>query len=476
MIRPSVIVGAALLLALVGTGEVTQPGPPAPLRADSAPVAGTLVVCPEVDGAAVTVGSTGSGAGTLRARTLGGAYAALPVTGAGQVAVVDRSAGAVLVAATGAVAGGLGVEQRSRNLDGQVRGLSAQRCAPAGTSAWFVGGATVVGETAQLVLANPDDSPALVDVTSWSATGPVERRPGRGIVVPARGQTVVEVDTLAPDRELLALHVQTVRGRVAPALRHSRFDGRVPRGTDWVPIAPAPSREVLVPGLPSGPGRRTVVITNPGQDATTVTLSLLTGDGQMDLAPFEVPAGSSVAREVSEELAQTSAAVRVRSDGGVVLAGGFVYDLQDDGAGGVRELAWAGAATALTGPALLADVTLAPSAEVTLLLSAPETDAVAELVALPVVGQDGPLPAPRRVEVPGGTTVALRLSTLLASGATGRLALELRPSGGPLLASRYLRERGASGPLTAVLPVLSQQPRVRRPAVRQDPLAGRPQR
>lgn len=460
---------AASLVVLVGVGEATRGEPASAPRPATAPVVGAAVVCPDVDGAAVVAGSTGRGAGTLRARTLGQPYAALPVTSAGRVAVVDRAAGTAVVAAGGAVAGGLGVELRTRDLDGPVRGLSALRCGASGTSSWFVGGATVVGDSARLVLANADDSPALVDVTSWSASGPVERRPGRGIAVPARGRTVVELDELAPDRELLAVHVQATRGRVAAALRHSRADGRTPRGTDWVPVSPPPSREVLVAGLPSGPGRRTVVVTNPGQDDTTVALTLLTDDGQVDLEPLAVPAGTSVAREVSEELAATPAAVRVRSSQGPVLAAGFVYDLQD---GPVRELSWAGAASALTGPALLADVALSPPAEVTLLLSAPDGDAVVELVPLEVVGQDLALPAPRRVEVPGGTTVAVRLSTLLPSGATGRVALELVPSGGPVVASRYLRERAGAGPLTAVLPVVSGAGEVRRPAVRPDALAG----
>lgn len=465
--RTRAVAVTAVLCALVGVGEATRPSSPSPSGPGTAPVVGATVVCPEVDGAAVTAGSTGSGPGSLRARPLDGAYAALPGGTAGTAAGLVRFDGAAVVAARGATAGGLGVEVRTRDLEGPVRGLTAQRCAAPGTSQWFVGGATVVGDTARLVLANADDSPALVDVTAWSATGPVERRPGRGIAVPARGTTEVELDTVAPDRDLLALHVQATRGRVAATVVHARADGRVPRGVDRVPSTDGPARELLVPGLPSGPGRRTVVVTNPGEQATRATLQLVTGDGLVDLPPLEVPAGTSVAREVSEELAETPAAVRVRAET-PVLAGGFVYDLQD---GPVRELAWTGAAEPLTGPALLAEVALSGPAEVTLLLSAPDADATAELVPLP--GLDGPQPEPRTVQVPGGTTLAVRLSELLPPGSTARFALELRPGGGPLVAARYLRERGSTGPLTAVLPVVSGAGEARRPAVRRDPLAGR---
>lgn len=465
--RPLAVV--AVLVALVGAGEAARPAPPAPVRSTSVEVLGATVVCPDVDGAAVTAGSTGSGPGGLLVRPLDGAYAALPVAGAGEVAVVPPGTGALEVAADGAVAGRLAVELRTRDLEGPVRGLTAGRCSAAGTSSWFVGGATVVGQGARLVLANADTTDALVDVTGWSAAGPVERRPGRGIVVPARGRTVVELDTVAPDRDLLALHVQAVRGRVAAALRHTRLDGRTPLGLDLVPASPPPATELLVPGLPAGPGRRTVLVTNPGADETVVDLQLVTGDGLVDLPPLSVPAGTSVAQDVSEQLRTTPAAVRVRSQGGPVLAAASAVDVQD---GPVREIAWSTATPVLTGPALLGDVALTPQGEVTLLLSAPDADATVELAALRLAGQRPP-PTVRRVEVPGGTTVAVRLSTLVPPGTTVRLALELRASGGPVVAARYLRERGATGPLTALLPALSETGRVRRPAVRQDPLAGR---
>ena len=475
-------VAAAVLTAFVGAGEQsrrTLGDPPAAARSGSAPVVGATVTCPAADAAAAVVaGSTGVGRGALRIARLSSAaappqaappQAALPVEEAGRVVLLPRGDGAVVVEGAGAVAAGLGVELRSVDREGPVRGTSAVRCGPTGTSAWFVGGATTVGNSAQLVLVNADDAPALVDVGGWSATGPLESRAGRGIAVPPRGRTVVELDTVAPDRDLLALHVRTTRGRVAAALRHVRADGRTAGGVDWVPAVGPPGVEVLVAGLARGPGSRLLVVTNPGPDATTVDLQLLTDDGAVDLPALEVPAGTSVSRSLTQELATTPVTARVRSQGGAVLAGARMLDLQT---GPVRELSWAGAATVLSGPALLADVALTPPAEVTLLLSAPGADAVAVLAPLPVVGRPAP-PAGRTVAVPALTTVAVRLSTLLPPGSTARLALELRTSGGPVVAARVLRERAATGPLTSVLPVVSSPGRVRVPVVRPDPLAGR---
>jgi hypothetical protein len=135
-------------------------------------VTGASVVCPD---APVTAGATGSGVGTLRARALRGAAGPVALSGAG--AVVPEVPGVVL-AARGAVAAGLAAEHVRRVDDRALRGLTAVRCTAPGTSAWFVGGSTVVGDTAELVLVNAEDAPAVVDVGAWSSDGPVDPRPG----------------------------------------------------------------------------------------------------------------------------------------------------------------------------------------------------------------------------------------------------------------------------------------------------------
>lgn len=452
---------AALLVLGAGIGQVTGSQDGA-ARTPPVPVVGATAVCPETP---VTVGSLGSGAGWLRARALDAASAALPLTAAGSVlAGVEEP----VVAARGAVAAGLGAEHVRPVDSGPVRGLTAVRCtAPAG-STWFVGGGTVLGQATELVLVNAEGEEAAVDVRGWSSDGPVEERPGRGLAVPPRSRVVVPVDLLAPDRDLLALHVTTRRGRAAAYLRTTRRDGRIPQGTDWVPATQAPARALVVPGLPRGPGRRYVVLVNPGAEDAAASLVLVTGDGQLTPQPLDVLAGSTVAVEVSEQLADVPAAAVVTADQ-PLAASGLVYDLQD---GPVRELSYAAAATPLTGPALLADVTLAAPAEQTLLVSAPEGDAVVEVVPVPVLrpggSSAGELPPSRRVEVPAGTTATLRLSTFVEPGATARLAFEVRPVSGRAYASRYLRERGRTGPLTAVLPVVPARREVPWPRVAPD--------
>ena len=371
-----------LLTVGVALGQATAGGTARTTATQEVPVTSRTAVCPDVrqDGDRGSTTLTAAGAVTRTGGPLAG-----PAVPLGQGAVLrDLGAGlegAVYVAgATGEAAGALTVEQATRATAGNRRGMAALTCPSPSPEAWFVGGATVVGSFVELLLVNLEATPALVDVEVWTASGRADPRPGRGLSVPARSRIAVPLDRLAPDRDLLAVRVAAGRGRVASALRVVRVDGRTPLGTDWVPQSGPPAREVVVPGLPQGPGRRTALLTNPGDRDALVSLELTTEDGQYvpeGLGAVAVPAGTSVSVDLSEALARTPAAVRVRSDGAPVLAGASVVDRQD---GPVREIAFAAGTPALTGPALLADVRLSPPTEVFLLLSALTQDAVVELV------------------------------------------------------------------------------------------------
>ncbi len=493
--RPgAALVLGGLLAALVVAGEVVPVPGNRPATLPTTPVLATQVVCPDVRQTPpllrtrISAGAPAGGAGPGRAdaRALSSRSAPVPLAprASGLVAVglaQQLDGDALLVRAQGGLAAGLEVEQVTRGTSGSQRGLAALRCDAPQTDQWFVGGSTRVGEAATLLLANPDDTPAVVDVEVLTADGPVDTRPGRGIAVGGRARTAVALDRLAPDHDLLAVHVHATRGRVAAAVRHARFDGRTPRGVDWVPPAGPPARTVLVPGLPSGPGRRTVLIANPGPDDTVVSVQLATADGLVVPAGLEqvpVLAGTTIAQDISALLATSPAAVRVVSRDAPVLASGLVVDarfLGDRPVGPVRELAWTGAARPLAGPALVTDVVLDRPTESTLLLTAFDADASVRVTPVPIAGREGAaLPAARDVRIAAGRTVALRLSGFLARGATGRIAVEVRPlpGSGAVVGARYLREGRDDGPLSTLLVLRSGTPPVRPPVVVVDPVIG----
>lgn len=486
--------GTLAVVALLAAGTAVGEGLPgvssAVPPAQQVQVVGANAVCPDLRQNAdllatrVSVGvaptqagrNGGPGAITSARVTTPGLPLPVPITQAGQVAVglaTTTNRDGLLVNADGALAAGLEVEQVTRGERGHDRGLAGLRCEPPKPESWFVGGSTLVGDTSVLVLANVDDTPSTVDVTVFSAKGPVDSRPGQGITVEPHTRLVIPLDTLAPDRALLAVHVLSRRGRVAAALRHSYESSRATEGVDWVPQALPPSRDVFVPGLPASPGLRAVYVTNPGADDTTVSIQVTAQDGQfvpVGRDAVDVPAGTTVSVRLDDVTSTSAVGIRVRSTGAPVLAGGFAKDYQT---GPVREFAYAGSAEPLSGPALLTDVVINRPTESTLILSAPYGAASVVVSPIRVLGQRGALPAPKTVGIPAGRTATLRLSSFFPPGTTAQLAVELSPvaGSGPVYAARYLREHGAHGPLTTLLVLHGPTQLVTRPSVVDDPQA-----
>ncbi len=476
-------------------GDASQVG------ASQVDVVGATAVCPDLRqvprlgitsrvsvGAAPLSGAPTAGAGptpgsgSLQAHPNGAPTTAqvLPVKAAGQVAVglgttLDRDA--LVVAAQGPLSAGLEAEQVTRAEQGRNRGLAGLRCDVPRTEAWFVGGGTSLLDETTLVLVNVDDTPATVDVSVFTSSGPADPRQGQGITIAPHSRVLVAMDTLAPDRRLLTVHVHSRRGRVAAGLRQSMLSGKVPLGVDWIPQSVPPATTVTVPGVPAivDSGTRTLILSNPGTDDTVVSVQLTTSNGQFvpaGLDQVSVPAGTSRGVSLDAPAKTSDFAVRVSSQGDPVLASVFVRDAQQ---GPVREFAYTSGSLPLSGPALLTDVVLNRPTESTLLLTAPDGDATVTVSPIRVLGTTGALPAAKTIKVPGGRTVALKLSTFYPPATQIQLAVEVRPlaGSGPVYAARYLSERGAHGPLTTLLDLQGPARTVTRPAVVQDPRIGR---
>ena len=457
-------------------------------------VEGATAVCPDlrqfknelssrasVGAARPADGQTGSSGGAIRqhANSEPLAVQRVPITEPGQVAVGLGTAlknDALVFQSTGALSAGLEAEQVTRGERGRDRGLAGLRCEAPRTEAWFVGGNTSIGDVTTLVLVNVDDTPSTVDVTVLSYTGTPDQRPGQGLTINPHSRTVIDLDTLAPDRKLLAVHVHSRRGRVAAALRTSTLNGTTALGVDWIPQSVPPATSVLVPGFPQlDQGSRAVVIANPGTDDTVVSLQVSTSDGQFVPAGMDairVPAGSTNSVRLDDLAKQSALAVRVVSAGGPVLAGGFVGDLNQDAP--AREFAYTAGSQPLSGPALLTDLVINRPTESTLILTAPADAASVRITLIRVLGTNTSLPKARVVRIPAGRTVTLKLSTFYRSGADVKLAVEVRPEegSGPVYAARYLREHGAHGPLTTLLDLRGPEVAVSRPAVVEDPRVG----
>ena len=356
-------------------------------------------------------------------------------------------------AATGSLAPGFSVTQTERTVDGQGRGLASTQCQPTGTDFWFVGPASGVGQRAVLVLTNPENSDATVDVTVHGKRGLLDAPGARGLQVPARSRTEVRLDQVAPGENVLALHVQVRVGRLSAAITETDVNGFEPLGTDWFPAAQSPTTDLVVPGVPKvGQGRVSKVrldLVAPSEPAV-VELSLVTPEGSFDPVGIDfvnVAAESVTSIDLTEALREEPAALVITADA-PVTAGARVELRNPDIFGDVMYLA---AAAPLAAPAVVPDNRTTKDLDTRLIFSAPESAAGAEVTAF-AGGREWEA---GRVSLASSTTEVLTIDPPSIRGTTvDSYGLVITPTGdGPLYGVRFLDEEGPRGPLVTSFPL-----------------------
>ncbi len=221
----------------------------------------------------------------------------------------------------GSLAPGLVATQTTLDSFNEGRGLASLACLGPATSWWFVGGGSVAGRETNLVLVNPESTPAELEVQISGSEGPITTPRLRGIVVEPRSRTVVRLNREAPRLPFVAWHVQVRAGRIVAALQDKEYDGFFPRGADWIPASAEPSTRVLVPGVIPGEGGRQLLIHAPGDLDATVQVRLVTDGGSYvpsALSEVSVPGGSVVQVDLDAAAEGQAVTVDLSSDEPVV--------------------------------------------------------------------------------------------------------------------------------------------------------------
>ncbi|GAA4515747.1 hypothetical protein GCM10023191_085960 [Actinoallomurus oryzae] len=436
--------------ALYGVASFARPAASAPRHGTTVPVTSAYAACPDTHGARVSAvtppGARGSGQASVA-----GAPVVLTTPGTAWSDDVTKGAGPWVFGAQGSLAPGLTVEQTTS--DG---GLAGTRCVQPATDLWFAGPGPADADGVSLYLTNVDDRPVTALVTALSPEGSIETPEGQDEVpVGPHSTRLVQVGVqvegfgqAAADAKLVALHVHALTGRLSAAVRVERK-----KGADWLPET-APSRRVVVPGVPSGKGRRRLLIAVPGQDEAKVTVQGMARDGAF--APtgeraLEAPALAVTPFDLG--LGGKPAALRLVADRPIVAA--LVAEKGDD-FGVTAAVPPLGAGT---GTGLVAD----DRDTTTLLLSAPPEHAAA--VRLTQLMTQGPAGTAKDVAVPAGHTVEVAMPPP-AGGDDYGLVIAPRPGSGPVYAARLLemKKKGFTllpvppARMTAVLPPVADSP------------------
>jgi hypothetical protein len=469
-----------LLVALLVGAELTRPAATvapsatpaaAPMAAQQVPVARAGAACPDpvVDqgttteislaapGARAAGGRPGSAVLTPT-RPGSGDLARVVAPGAEVAEVTDPhpddedgpdGPGPVAARGTGRSAPGLVAAQLTRSTEATMRGLAGVTCAPSDTDAWFVGSGAVVGQRGRVYLTNIEAAPAVVDLTLYGPDGPIDAPDGRGVTIAPGRQEVRLLDALAPGTERFAVHVHARQGRIAAGLRDQQVDGLTPLGADWVPPALAPTHQLLVPGVPGGPGKRRLQVVAPGDSDGIVRVRLVSESGAFapaGLDVIEVRAGTVTDVDIAPFASGEPVTVELDSD--VPVTAGVLTELSG-ATGELGEIAYTAATAPLTteAPGVVSDARGGKGVTSTLLLTAPEGAATVRLVPLGAAGGE-----PTEVRVSEGTQVAVDLATV-SDAAAFALAVVPAPGSGPVLAVRQIDEDEERGPFITSAPV-----------------------
>lgn len=219
----------------------------------------------------------------------------------GQTLVLD-DAPSTVARATGALSPGLTGQATMTAAGERTTGLASQPCMSPARQWWFAAGSGEVGRRATLVLTNPGESAAVVDVELWTESGPLAASGTSDLGVPAGGSRSVSLDAVAIGSQRVGVHVSTQVGRVGAALALREIDGADPQGLAWVSPSRPPTTLAYVPGVP-GAGQRTLRVVNPTEQDAIVGLRVLGPLGTftpVGLEAIDAPAGRVVDVDLAE--------------------------------------------------------------------------------------------------------------------------------------------------------------------------------
>ncbi|WP_127792927.1 DUF5719 family protein [Agromyces sp. LHK192] len=254
-----------------------------------------------------------------------------------------------------------------------MAGLAVAACRDALAESWLVGGSTALGRVTLVLLANPTDVAASVDLRIFGTDGPVDAPTARGIQVPPQEQRVISLAGLAPNLDSPVVQVTATGGRIAATLQQASIDGLVPAGADLVGATAAASSEQVIPGVVvaeaggiavdedhlTGDGFPVVRLFAPGAEEADVELELVPAGGdegeliEVELLPGQVtdvplgdvPAGTYTVRIASDQPLVAAA----RSNIAPIPATGDTQSVGEPG-----DVAWFAAASPLVGDAAVA--------------------------------------------------------------------------------------------------------------------------
>ena len=161
----------------------------------------------------------------------------------GSVSVVDK---------TGTKAQGsalLSANQLQLVTNKNIKGLLAAPCLRAQSEFWLVGGSTMTGRESLLILNNPTQVDATVDLEIFTENGSSHSAGLSGIAVAAQKTTVVPLASFVLRSQSIVVHATSRGGSITALIQQKSVRGTRASGADYVAPAPVASKFNVLPGI-----------------------------------------------------------------------------------------------------------------------------------------------------------------------------------------------------------------------------------
>ncbi|WP_053354142.1 DUF5719 family protein [Leucobacter musarum] len=145
------------------------------------------------------------------------------------------------------------VQTQTVNSD-SLRGTVASSCTEPVNEQWLIGGATSLGISTTLSLGNPGSVPATVTISVYDENGAVDAVQTAGVLVAPGTQQIVSVNGYAPDRERLAVRVESTGAPVTAHLGVAQSSGITPFGASAVTSQVEPLTSLVIPAFENADG------------------------------------------------------------------------------------------------------------------------------------------------------------------------------------------------------------------------------
>ena len=345
--RRAVALGAALVGVLLILGGGTLLGQERSASdANRTPLVGrTTTICTtsappsgepagKTEISAISVREAPGRTGLLTGSTLKSKPLELKLTEPGKGAQQSGVTSPVVISADGSMASASSAVIVSDVMDGPEVGLKAAPCLAPATSHWFPGLGATDADRTDLILSNPDDAQAQVDLRFYGRSGRVAVPGSPGVLIRGHESRTVSLSGLVEAEGPLSVAVQASEGRVTAVAKRTQTDQLKPAGVDWQIPSASPSTVVAIPGVPEGAGGRELVVTNPGHTRAHVAVQVLGFQGPYEpsgAASLDVPPESTASVDLEEGLAEEAGSVKLTSN--LPVTGSVISTSRRGGAG-----------------------------------------------------------------------------------------------------------------------------------------------